>query len=143
MNSQPHSKLALTALSALDGYKDWDFTKILFPRADNCSIRVFPESLQQSWRSNGEHLEYLDQIKSLIHGFTFQITDIIEDSKNNRVAMHGKSSGESIIGHYHNEYIFLMTMTPDHEKITEIKEFVDSAYVQDFFQRLRKASGKI
>ena len=131
------SDLIKTAMKAVDGYNKWNIDAILEPRAPNCTQQVLPARLERPQLNNSEYREYFSTIMPLFKGFHIEVMDITEDSKRHQVALHAKSQAETALGAYANEYVILMRMTEDHQKVVEIKEFVDSGYSADYFQRLR------
>jgi hypothetical protein len=61
---------------------------------------------------------------------------MIEADRSNKVVLHAKSSAETSIGPFGNEYMIVLTMSTDQEKIVHIKDFLDSAFNRDFIRRL-------
>ena len=56
--------------------------------------------------------------------------------------LHARATATTVIGPYQNEYVWMITTTPAHDKVVDIKEFIDSAYTLDYVQRLFKALGE-
>ena len=161
---------------------------ILQPRADHCTQRVYPDRFGRPFLNNQEYREYFPKFSSLFNHFHIEILETVEDPKNHKVAFHARSTGETVIGPYANEYMvcklmnrrldppfehhanlgrkkrsyslagivfcpslillrmpltllpfcmqIMMQMTNDDKQVEGIKEFVDSAYSDDYFQRL-------
>jgi len=79
--------------------------------------------------------------KSIMHAFRnveIKILEMIEDPESNKVAMWAKSSAETDIGPYTNEYMIVLHMNKEKTKIVRLREFADSAYANEFFPRLKK-----
>ncbi len=52
---------------------------------------------------------------------------VVIDSERNKVVVHAKSTAETELGAYSNEYMLLLTMTKDGTQLIRFEEFVDSA----------------
>jgi len=59
----------------------------------------------------------------------------IHDFEARTCAVHAKSTANTPIGPYANEYTFVLTFAED-SKILRIEEFVDSAYIKEYLARL-------
>ena len=81
-------------------------------------------------------------IEPLFKNFHIEILEIVEDAKAHKVAFHARSTAETPIGPYANEYMIMMQMTADDQRVTNVKEFVDSGYTTDFFANLRANAAK-
>ena len=132
------SQLLKTAYSVLDGYNKWDIDAILAPRAPDCTQQVLPLRLGRPINSNAAYREYFNTaVKPHFQNFTIEVLDTVEDPKAHKVAIRARSSAETVLGEYTNEYVLVMHMTDDDQKVLQIKEFVDSEYSQEFFPKLR------
>jgi ketosteroid isomerase-like protein len=60
----------------------------------------------------------------------------VHDAKAHRSVIHASSTANTRIGPYGNEYALFLTFTEDGEKISNIEEFVDTAYSAKFFEKL-------
>lgn len=133
------SQLLRTALNLLESYDKWDIDAIIAPRAENCVQQVYPSRLNRPKQNNAEYREYFEKgVMPHFKDFHVSVTDIIEDPKRNKVAVHAQSTAETALGPYANEYVIIMHMTEDHKEVVHIKEFVDSEYSQSFFPKLRE-----
>ena len=56
--------------------------------------------------------------------------------------MHVSSHARTSVGKYSNEYCLFFEFDRCGTKIKKIKEFIDSAYTEDFFQRLDEDQGQ-
>lgn len=139
MTSAEASQLRKTAQAFVDGYNAWNIDAILAPRADNCTQRVLPLRLDRPTLNNEQYREFFDKrVIPHFSNFKVEVIDVVEDQQNNKVALQAKSSAETALGPYGNEYMIILHMTSDHSQIVEIKEFVDSEYSQGFFSRQRE-----
>lgn len=137
MQAETQSQLLQTAFKAIDGYQKWDIDAILAPRADQCTQQVLPYRLDRPVLGNDEYRKYFSTIMPYFKSFHIEILDTVEDTQNSKVAISARSKGESVLGPYGNEYMLIFHMTSDHKKVLNIKEFVDSGYSDEYFQRLR------
>ena len=131
------SKLEETANAVIAGYQEWDIEKILLPRAANCTQQVIPYSLNRPILNNEQYREFFAGVMPHFKNWKLHVISMIVDETRSKVCVHARSTAETALGPYANEYSVFMTMTEDHEKATEILEFVDSKYSDDFFVRLR------
>lgn len=130
------SQLLTTALAVIAGYNQWDKDAILAPRAPNCTQRTFPERLGVAPLNNTAYGAFISQIMPYFANFTVNITDTFVDEANNRVAMQARGSADSVIGPYRNEYVVMMKMTEEQDKVWEVREFIDSEVRAAFFPEL-------
>ena len=59
-----------------------------------------------------------------------------------QASMHVSSHARTSVGNYSNEYCLSFEFDRCGTKIKKIKEFIDSAYTEDFFQRLDEDQGQ-
>ena len=74
---------------------------------------------------------------ALLSDCSFQIVDdkeTVVDVEMRKVVIHVKSSANSTVGNYKNEYLWTLTMSEDGKMIENIVEFTDLAYAIEFFQ---------
>lgn len=82
----------------------------------------------------------------VIRDFRLKIVDttpLVVDVEARRVMMHLTSTAETDVGPYNNEYIFLISISEDGEKVDEIVEFLDSLYTAEFVGKLAKQTGQV
>ncbi len=72
----------------------------------------------------------------VFENYKIEVFEAVEDPKLHRVAMHMKSTAQTPVGEYDNEYAVFMYMTEDDKQITHVKEYVDSGYSTPFFMKL-------
>ncbi|ETS85602.1 hypothetical protein PFICI_03627 [Pestalotiopsis fici W106-1] len=75
-------------------------------------------------------------VMPLFRNFTVTVDDVFEDEADNKVAMWVRSTADTPLGPYQNEYVMMFNFTPDGSKIVRVREFVDSASSGKFFARL-------
>ena len=74
----------------------------------------------------------------LFTGFQVTVHEIVEDPSRNSVVMHASSKAETPLGPYANEYMLVFNLTDEHERVLQIKEFVDSSVSVNAMSRLRE-----
>ena len=79
---------------------------------------------------------YFKSIEPLFRGFTPVINDLYEDEKKNAVVIWARSTANTPIGPYANEYMLTLYMTKDQKKVETFLEFVDIGVSRDFFPKL-------
>ena len=139
MSSEP-SQLLRTALAIIEGYNTWTIDAILAPRAPDCTHQVHPTRLGRPLLKNNDYRAYFSAFIPHFKNFHVEILDVFEDQRNNKVALHIKSSAETALGPYKNEYVLMLQMTGDQRQVASVKEFVDSGYSEEF---LGKLAGKV
>lgn len=132
------STLLKTAHAVLQAYDSWDIDEILAPRTSDCTIQVLPLRLGRAAHTNPEYRDHFNaSIKPHFTNFTLEVLDTIEDPMRHKVVFHAKSTADTPVGPYANEYSLYLQMTDDDTQVLEIKEFVDSQYSAEFFGKLR------
>ena len=135
-----HSQIHKTAQTFVDGYNAWDIDAIMANRAPNCTMRAYPARLNRPALGNEEYRAYFSKIMPHFTNFKIEVIEFIEDAKRQKVAMYARSSAQTAIGPYANEYTLILQLTDDHRQIVEIKEFVDSDNSIAFFKRLNESA---
>ncbi|KAF3067012.1 Isomerase trt14 [Trichoderma lentiforme] len=137
------SQLINTANAFIEAYNQWTVSSVLSIRSPSCTHRILPGN--RPARTRAEFGEFLERTIPVIRNFRLHAVDTspwIVDVEARRVTMHLKSTGESDIGAYNNEYIFIITISEDGEKVDGIIEFLDSLYSSEFVGSLAKQTGQ-
>ncbi|KAI9321100.1 hypothetical protein DFJ73DRAFT_877051 [Zopfochytrium polystomum] len=130
-------QLLQTALAAIAAYNAWNITDILAVRSPDCIHYVLPSSLNQPPRDNAAYAAYFSALMPLYKNFHVDVLDTAVDEQAKAVTVWAKSTADSVLGPYGNEYIMWFKMTDDGASINVVREYVDSAYSVDFFKRLQ------
>lgn len=136
--AESKSQLLRTALAAVDSYNKWDLDAIMAPRADRCTQEILPKSLDRPVMNNAEYRAYFGSMLPAFKNFLVTIIDVIEDAHNHKVVVHAKSTADSVIGPYANEYMLVFHMTEDDKQVVHIKEFVDSMVSVTLIRNIRE-----
>lgn len=132
------STLLQTAHRVLSSYDTWDMEAILAPRTPDCTMRVLPLRLNRPVLSNQEYSHHFTaSFKPHFKNFHLEVLDTTEDPARHKVVFHARSTAETPVGPYGNEYMITLQMTDDDLHVKEIKEFVDSQYGAEFMGKLR------
>ncbi|KAF7198059.1 Core atranone cluster (CAC) protein 11 [Pseudocercospora fuligena] len=134
--SQDDSQLYQTAMRLIEGYNKWTMDDIMAPRSPNCSQQVYPARMDRPKMDNDTYRTFFSGMIPRFEDFRMEVLDVFEDRERHKVVLHARSTAKSAIGPYANEYSLMLTMTEDDKQVLEIKEFLDSGYTEDFFQRL-------
>lgn len=63
---------------------------------------------------------------------------MVEDPRDNKMAVWACSTSDTAIGPYTNEYVLLLWFNEAGDKVERFVEFVDSDYSRSMFTRLHK-----
>jgi ketosteroid isomerase-like protein len=81
---------------------------------------------------------YFAAIMPYFRDFKVAINDIIEDEKENKIAIWAKSTAVTDIGPYANEYVLVFHFNEAGDKLERFLEFIDSNQVVGYLTELRK-----
>ncbi|KAL7907853.1 hypothetical protein GGI35DRAFT_486837 [Trichoderma velutinum] len=138
------SQLINTANAFIAAYNQWTVAGVLSIRSPSCTHQVLFGDRRV--KNNAEFGEFLEHTIPVIRNFRLHNVDTtpwIVDVETRRVTMHLTSTSESDIGAYKNEYIFMITISEDGEKVDGVVEFLDSLYTSEFVGRLAKETGQV
>lgn len=136
------SKRREVAFQAIEGYNKWTIDAIMAYRDESCIQQVLPASLQRQPMDNATYRAAFGAVMPLFRNFNVVVEDVFEDEAGNKVAMSVRSTADTPIGPYRNEYVMMFDFTPDGSKIVRVREFVDSAASGKFFARLGEMAEK-
>lgn len=117
-----------TATACIEGYNTWTVEAILASRAKNCTHQVRPGSLGEVPPFNNEQYgAHVMAFKKAMSTCRFDVKELLVDEAERKVIAwfdgYGTLKGaEQRVG----EYIFIMRMDAQGEKVISITEFVDS-----------------
>lgn len=87
---------------------------------------------------NAAFASYFGGIMPYFRNFTPVINDIFVDEKEHKAVVWAKSTAETDIGPYTNEYMLVFYMDESGEKVDKFLEFVDAGMSLTFFPKLRE-----
>lgn len=98
------SKLLQTALAQTHAYNATDFEAVFALRNADCLHQILPLSLRQPALNSEDYRAYYNQIFPQFLHFKVHILETTVDQDAHRVVFHVRSSAETTIGPYSNEY---------------------------------------
>ena len=122
--------LTQTATCFVDCCNKHTVDSVLSLRTDTCKHTHLPSSLGIPTYDKAEYGEfygrYTDMMKDC-HCWIVDDKEMVVDVESRKVVMRVKTKGNTPLGEYENEYMWILTMTEDGEMIEDIVEFCDSA----------------
>nr|POF13556.1 austinol synthesis protein h [Quercus suber] len=95
-------------------------------RAPQCQHIMVPDSLGIPTRSNEEWSKYFKNIEGRITEAKMRIHDYVANVEERTVAVYSTLTATTLVGPFKNEYVWFLHFDETGEKITRIKEFLDS-----------------
>lgn len=136
MTVSPQRKTAEAVVAA---FNNMDVDGIIAHRSPDCLRHFIPKSLGNSPQDNATYGESLRQLSGVFKNFSCTINDLLEDKQANRICLYLSARGDTVVGEYVNEYMWLLNFNESGEKITCSKEYSDTALARDFFPKLKTA----
>jgi len=100
--------------------------------SENFTHTLLPASLGTPVRNKQQFLDFAKELEAIIERFNFQPPKEIIEAKD-IVVVHLTSDGKTTAGKpYNNEYMIIVRF--EGEKISSIKEFIDSKYTSPFLE---------
>ena len=137
-STPPRSTLLATAQSVVDGYTAWSIEAILAPRSTNCTQHILPHSLGIPPMNNSQYASYFRPNLAYFRNFHVDVQETVVDAEARKVVMLARSSAETDIGEYANEYVLVVEMGRDGRQAEKVVEWVDSGYSVRFLGQLRR-----
>jgi len=144
-----------TALAFISAFEHLDIPTHMSLRTPTCTQIFAPSSIAQPPPlSNSEFSTHLSKLKSIISHFPVWPKEIIEDERENRVAIWATSEAtfkdevrdeglsEEEWG-YRGEYVFMLSMDESGEKIERVVEFLDSKAAERVRELVKRALGNL
>jgi hypothetical protein len=122
------SRRLTTIYAFLGSYRELSPAALIAHLSPSFTHQVLPSSLESPLRDCKAFFSHARMITSFFTSFEMIPTIVYEDANSNAVVVHAKMVGElNGLGPWENECVMLLKMSRDGTKITEMKEFVDSA----------------
>ncbi|TVY57424.1 Core atranone cluster (CAC) protein, partial [Lachnellula suecica] len=132
------SRIRKTALAAVESYSDWNITSVMSYRSAKCSHEVLPKSLGRPPLNNEEYARHFASMLPWFRNFKVTINDTFVDEKANKVVFWAQSTAETDIGPYTNEYMLVLYLNEEGDKVDRFLEFVDVGVSMGFLPKLNK-----
>ncbi|EON98267.1 hypothetical protein UCRPA7_6239 [Phaeoacremonium minimum UCRPA7] len=108
-------------------------------RSAGCQHRAIPASPMMPVRNNEEYKAFMAPAFAIMKNFQLKLVegmDPIIDEEARTGVLHLKSTAETPLGNYKNQYIFTFRLNSDGTEIDEIIEWVDLVVLNDFMPKL-------
>ncbi|KAI0096998.1 hypothetical protein GGR51DRAFT_541937 [Nemania sp. FL0031] len=137
-SSALRATLKKTATDFIDCCNKQTLDAVLSLRTDTCKHTHLPSSLGIPSYNKTEYGAFYGQYIGLMSDCTCRIVDekeMVVDVESRKVVMYTKVNGNTPLGEYENEYMWILTMTGDGKMIEDIVEFCDSAKAVELVQK--------
>ena len=128
-----------TAESLVAAFNNMDVDSIIAHRSPDCLRHMIPASMGFSPQDNATYRQLLHQLTAIFRNYSCTINDLLEDKQTNRICLYLTARGDTVVGEYVNDYMWLLDFDESGEKITCSKEYSDTAMARDFFPKLKAA----
>ncbi|KAL9616942.1 MAG: hypothetical protein Q9160_008212 [Pyrenula sp. 1 TL-2023] len=131
--------LLQTATAFSTSYDEWTVESALRIRTPDCTHQIHPASLKRPCMTNNDLSAFLASVNKLYQNYRIHVREyetLVDDEKRS-VVLHATGTADTILGPFHNEYIFVLKMDETGQKVRHIDEFVDSAAVVAIVPRIK------
>ena len=90
-------------------------------------------------QDNTTYAKSLYQLRAIFSNFSLKVNDVLEDKDARRLCLWLTARGDTAVGEYINEYVWLLDFDKSGTKITCSKEYSDTLMLKDFFPKLQAA----
>ncbi|KAI0172690.1 hypothetical protein GGR52DRAFT_572513 [Hypoxylon sp. FL1284] len=135
-------QLLKTAKGLLQGMCEFTPESVTRLGSDKCVYRIGPDSLGTPTLNNEQLRHFVVGLNSITPTFDigpYEPEEILVDEVTRKVALRVRSFSPTIVGDYHNEYIFFITMSEDGKQIDDVLEYRDSLHSSDILPKMAKA----
>jgi ketosteroid isomerase-like protein len=137
-STELRATLKKTAHDFIDCCNKGTVDAVLSLRTDTCKHTHLPSSLGIPTYSRAEYGAFFGQYADMMKDCTCWIADDVEmvvDVESRKVVMHVRTKGNTPLGEYENEYMWVFTMAGDGKMIEDIVEFCDSAKALELLKK--------
>jgi ketosteroid isomerase-like protein len=145
MPALTRADLLSTAKRFLEAYNKWTIPAILSVRTPTCTHRTGPKSHDWTSRTNEEFAAFVAPLLPVFRNFKLQVIDedsTLVDVEKRAVSMRLRSTADTDVGMYENEYIFVLRVCEAGDLVEEVVEFLDTQYSAEFVGRLTAAKSE-
>lgn len=132
-----------TARLFISSFNEFTVDSVVAHRSPTCLHRLRPGTLNSPPKTNAEYSEWVRNLMAVMRGFKLHLQDGHEpaiDEVSRKVTLPLRSTCETDLGEYQNEYIWILTLNEEGTAIDDIIEFADSAYTLEWIQKLQAAA---
>ena len=131
-----------TAHSFITSFNEFTPESVVRHRSPTCLHRLRPGSLDAPPRTNAEYSAWVVNLQTVMRGFKLHLIDGYEpmvDDSSRQVVLYLRSTCDTDLGQYENEYIWILKLNEGGTAIDDIVEFADSAYTLEWIRKLQEA----
>ncbi|KAK2052681.1 hypothetical protein LY76DRAFT_526203 [Colletotrichum caudatum] len=124
------SKLLEIAYQLIDAFNAWDEDRIIGCRTEDCVHEFWPASVSQQRRhDNAAARAEFAATREIFKNFHVQVVDHVEDPAAGRVVMFAHASMETHKGKMVLDYVLLLDISEESEKISRILQMNHAKFV--------------
>lgn len=124
-------ELLCTALNFIAQFAKLDVESVLSFLSPSCTLRSFPSSLgKPALQTKEESKADFQGLKDFFHNFELRVKEGAEpavDESSRKVVMHIEGKGDSLVGRFETEYIYILQMNEEGTMVEDFFQFADSA----------------
>ncbi|CEJ58140.1 hypothetical protein PMG11_06810 [Penicillium brasilianum] len=129
--SPTRDELLCTALDFVAQFAKLDPESVLSFLSPSCTLRSFPSSLgKPPLQTKEESKADFQGLKDFFHNFQLRVKDGAEpvvDEPARKVVLHIEGKGDSLVGRFETEYIYILQMNEEGTMVEDFFQFADSA----------------
>ncbi|KAI5861992.1 hypothetical protein GGS23DRAFT_598008 [Durotheca rogersii] len=136
-------RLLQTAGAFIDSVNEWTPESVVRHFSPNFTFRTAPAKVKMVPQSQAECVAFVGLIGRITRTFQLQLVsgeDPLVDEVSRKVVMHLKSHSETTVGLYQNEYIWVVTLSPDGSEVDDVLNFADSQYANEWVPKMVAAA---
>lgn len=138
-------QLKALAHNVIEAYNSWSLPAILAFRTPNCTHKVLPTSLKAKLQTNDQYSADFGARMPLIQDFHLKVDpgSMVVDTDAMKVSFFATSTGNTAVGPYANEYIWMLycAVVDGEVKVEKMKEFGDSKRMEEFWGSVEEHGG--
>jgi hypothetical protein len=110
-----HDQLLQTAHAYLNAHNDRDISSIRALCDQKSVHRAGPLVVKSPDRTNGEHVNFNEEVFKVLHTYHATITDVVANEVRKKVVLYVDARATADADEYENEYVITLAMTEDGE----------------------------
>ncbi|EFQ36364.1 hypothetical protein CGRA01v4_12216 [Colletotrichum graminicola] len=123
------SKLLKIAYQLIDAFNAWDEDQIIGCRTKDCVHEFWPASVSQQRHDNAAARAEFAATREIFKNFHVRVVDHVEDPVAGRVVMFAHASMETHKGKMVLDYVLLLDISEESEKISRILQMNHPKFV--------------
>jgi hypothetical protein len=125
------TQLLTTALEFINQFAKLDVDSVLAFLSPTCTLRSFPGSLgKPSLQTKDESKADFQGLRDFFRKFELRVVDeadAVVDESRRKVVLHIEGKGDSLVGRFETEYIYILQMNEEGTMVDDFFQFADSA----------------